>query len=77
GPAPAGDGPPASPPSEKPASYLEVEELLADRLDTRVKVDGSGGKGRLTVQFADLEDLDRITRILLGEPRRSEDTPTG
>jgi ParB family chromosome partitioning protein len=77
GPAPEADKPPAPSPSEKPASYLEVEELLADRLDTRVKVDGTGGKGRLTVQFADLEDLDRITRILLGEPRRSEDTPTG
>jgi ParB family chromosome partitioning protein len=76
GPAPEEDEPPAPSPSEKPASYLEVEELLADRLDTRVKVGGTGGNGRLTVQFADVEDLDRITRILLGEPRRSEDTPT-
>ena len=67
GPAPAPSGGP-TPPAEKPAAYLEVEELLAERLDTRVKVDGSGGKGRLTVQFADLDDLDRISRILLGQP---------
>jgi ParB family chromosome partitioning protein len=66
-PEPAAEGGPTARP-EKPASYLEVEELLAERLDTRVKVDGSGGKGRLTVQFADVDDLDRITRILLGEP---------
>jgi ParB family transcriptional regulator, chromosome partitioning protein len=59
-----------SSPAEKPAAYLEVEDLLAGRLETRVKVDGSGGKGRLVVQFADVDDLDRITRILLGEPPR-------
>lgn len=59
-------------PAEKPASYLEVEDLLASRLDTRVKVDGSGGRGRVVVQFADVDDLDRITRILLGEPPRPE-----
>jgi ParB family chromosome partitioning protein len=68
GPAPTPSRGPA--PSEKPAAYLEVEELLAGRLETRVKVDGSGGKGRLVVQFADVDDLDRITRILLGEPPR-------
>jgi ParB family chromosome partitioning protein len=67
-PAPEGGSGGPTPPSDKPAAYLEVEELLAERLDTRVKVDGTGGKGRLTVQFADVDDLDRITRILLGEP---------
>lgn len=73
------EGPPSRPdqsgpsPSEKPAAYLEIEELLAERLATRVKVDGTGGRGRLTVQFADVDDLDRITRILLGEPPRAQD----
>jgi len=73
GPAPAPERAPGSSPSEKPAAYLEVEDLLAGRLDTRVKVDGSGGKGRVVVQFAGVDDLDRITRILLGEPRRQDD----
>jgi ParB family chromosome partitioning protein len=72
GPAPTPERGSASTPAEKPAAYLEVEDLLAGRLDTRVKVDGTGGKGRLVVQFADVDDLDRITRILLGEPARQD-----
>jgi ParB family chromosome partitioning protein len=41
---------------------LELEGLLADHLDTRVSVSMSGKKGRVTVDFADLDDLERIYR---------------
>ena len=35
---------------------------LADRLDTRVKVDSGRTKGRLTIEFASAEDLERDRR---------------
>ncbi|MCA1690771.1 MAG: ParB/RepB/Spo0J family partition protein [Actinobacteria bacterium] len=50
----------------RPPGLLELEELLADRLDTRVKVDMRGGKGRVVIEFADLEDLERIYRAMTG-----------
>ena len=45
----------------------ELEELLASRLDTRVKVDMGPRRGRVVIEFADLEDLERIYRILTPE----------
>ena len=42
----------------------ELEELLAAHLDTRVKVEIGSAKGRLVVEFADLEDLERIYRAM-------------
>jgi ParB family chromosome partitioning protein len=44
----------------------EIAGQLADRLDTRVKVDSGKSKGRLTIEFASAEDLERIARLLLG-----------
>ncbi|NAZ85388.1 ParB/RepB/Spo0J family partition protein [Kineococcus indalonis] len=37
---------------------------LGDRLDTRVRISMGRSRGRLTVDFAGLEDLDRILRLL-------------
>jgi ParB family chromosome partitioning protein len=63
GPAPAeGTGPSASEPALRPAGLHALEELLAEHLDTRVKIDMGGRRGRLTVEFADLDDLERIYR---------------
>ena len=45
--------------------FAELEELLASHLDTRVKVDMAKGKGRLVIDFADLEDLERIYRRMV------------
>jgi ParB family chromosome partitioning protein len=56
-----------------PAGILELEELLSSHLDTRVKVDLSSRKGRVMVEFATLEDLERIYRQMLGNQRPSED----
>jgi ParB family chromosome partitioning protein len=41
---------------------LELEELLAEFLETRVSIQGGAGRGRLVVEFADIEDLERIYR---------------
>jgi len=44
----------------RPAGLLELEELLAAHLETRVAVQMSARRGRVTIDFADLEDLERI-----------------
>ncbi|MHB1775658.1 MAG: ParB/RepB/Spo0J family partition protein [Acidimicrobiales bacterium] len=46
---------------------LELEELLSAHLDTRVRVELHNRRGRVTVEFATLEDLERIYRAMLGE----------
>lgn len=43
---------------------LELEELLAARLSTRVSVKLGKGPGKLVVDFADLDDLERIYRVI-------------
>ena len=54
----------------RPPGLLELEELLAAHLDTRVKVDMSANRGRVTVEFATLEDLERIYRAMTeGRPK--------
>ncbi len=46
----------------RPPGLLELEELLAEYLDTRVNVQLGAKRGKVTVDFADLEDLERIYR---------------
>ena len=50
-----------------PDSYLHKAEALADVLDTSVKVTVSTKKGRLTIDFADEEDLDRIISMIINK----------
>src|SRR5487761_1931480 len=42
------------------ASVAELEQLLEDYLDTRVHVDLKGRNGRIIIDFADLDDLERL-----------------
>ena len=44
----------------RPPGLLELEELLADYLSTRVSVTMGTSKGKVVIEFADLEDLERI-----------------
>jgi ParB family chromosome partitioning protein len=48
----------------RPPGLLELEELLGDYLDTRVKVEMGSRKGRVIVEFSTLEDLERIYRVV-------------
>jgi len=48
----------------RPAAVLELEELLGDHLATRVRASSGTGKGKLTIEYADLEDLHRIYRAM-------------
>jgi ParB family chromosome partitioning protein len=45
-------------------AVLELEDLLSTRLHTRVKVSLGANRGRIVVEFADLDDLERIYRII-------------
>ena len=42
----------------------ELSDRLSDRLETRVKVDLGQRKGKITVEFATLEDLRRIVDVI-------------
>jgi ParB family chromosome partitioning protein len=50
----------------RPPGVLELEELLSGHLDTRVAVDIGGRRGKVVIDFADLEDLERIYRAMTG-----------
>lgn len=65
--APSGQEPPPTPARRLRApGLLELEELLANHLDTRVRVSmaGANGKGKVVVEFSGLEDLERIYRTM-------------
>ena len=44
-----------------PRALEQAAARLADRLDTRVKITMGKRKGRMTVEFATREDLERIS----------------
>ncbi|MBA3654832.1 MAG: ParB/RepB/Spo0J family partition protein [Actinobacteria bacterium] len=46
----------------RPPGLLELEELLAGFLETRVNVAVGPKKGKVVIEFGDLEDLERIYR---------------
>jgi ParB family chromosome partitioning protein len=55
-------------PSLRPPGLLELEELLSDHLDTRVRVTMSAKRGKVVIEFATLEDLERIYRVISEPP---------
>jgi len=54
-----------------PPGILELEELLSSHLNTRVKVDLTSKRGKVVIEFATLEDLERIYKLMMG---RAEST---
>jgi ParB family transcriptional regulator, chromosome partitioning protein len=48
----------------RPPGLLELEELLGDHLDTRVKISMGTSRGKVVVEFSTLEDLERIYRLM-------------
>ena len=51
----------------------DLADRLSDRFETRVKVDLGRTKGRISVEFASLDDLQRIVDIM--DPRNRQDRP--
>jgi ParB family transcriptional regulator, chromosome partitioning protein len=56
----------------RPPGLLELEELLGEHLETRVRVSMGAKRGRVTIEFSDLEDLERIYRTMT-EPSAAAD----
>jgi ParB family transcriptional regulator, chromosome partitioning protein len=58
----------------RPPGLLELEDLLAERLSTKVNVSMGTKRGKLVIEFADLEDLERLFHLMNGgEPEASFD----
>lgn len=58
--------PQKAPKRAKPVApgVIELADRLSDRFETRVKVDLGKSKGKITVEFATLDDLQRIVNIM-------------
>ncbi len=50
----------------RPPGVLDLEELLGNHLSTRVRIDMGGRHGRVLIEFANLDDLERIYRVIIG-----------
>ena len=48
----------------RPPGLLELEELFSNHLDTRVNVTMGPKRGKVVIEFAGLEDLERIYRVI-------------
>jgi len=63
---PEAAGAPRRPAAKRPvpARLGEVADRLSDRLETRVKVDLGKSRGKVTIEFASLDDLERIVAVI-------------
>ena len=50
-------------------ALTDLADRLSDRFDTRVKVDLGRSKGKITIEFATVDDLERIVGIIGVEGR--------
>jgi ParB family chromosome partitioning protein len=57
----------------RPPGLLELEDLLSAHLDTRVAITMGSSKGKVTIEFATLEDLERIYRAMTTPATPTED----
>ncbi len=51
-------------PGGRTGALDELGSRLGDHLDTRVKVDLGRSKGKITIEFASVDDLDRIVQLI-------------
>jgi ParB family transcriptional regulator, chromosome partitioning protein len=58
----------------RPPGLLELEHLLSEHLDTPVGVSMGAKRGKVTIAFADLEDLERIFHLMTGPAEGTVDT---
>ena len=62
---PSGREPSRRPPRRAvPPALVEIAEQLSDRFETRVQVDMGRAKGRMTIEFASVDDLQRIVQAM-------------
>jgi ParB family chromosome partitioning protein len=65
----SGSGMPAKAPAKRRSrphspALTDLADRLSDRFDTRVKVDLGRSKGRITIEFATVDDLERIVGLI-------------
>ncbi len=70
----AAEGPTKTAPAKRRAkphapALTDLAERLSDRFDTRVRVDIGRSKGKITIEFATVDDLERIVGIIGVEGR--------
>lgn len=53
--------------TERPALAVEAQRRLSDRLQARVRVETGKRKGKIVIDFASLEELDRLLSLLTPE----------
>jgi ParB family chromosome partitioning protein len=51
-----------------PPGIVELEKLLSEHLATNVSVNATNGRGKVVIEFADLNDLERIYRAMTEGP---------
>ncbi|WP_030487663.1 ParB/RepB/Spo0J family partition protein [Micromonospora chokoriensis] len=71
------DGPAKGQPAKRrPKAHApaltDLADRLSDRFDTRVKVDIGRSKGKITIEFATVDDLERIVGIIGVQQEESE-----
>ncbi|RZU72424.1 ParB family chromosome partitioning protein [Micromonospora kangleipakensis] len=73
------DGPAKTPaakrrPKPHAPALTDLADRLSDRFDTRVKVDIGRSKGKITIEFATVDDLERIVGIIgVGQEEQPEE----
>lgn len=48
----------------RPPAIVQLEERLAEKLGTRVKISHRGTKGRVVITYTTLDDLEKISRLV-------------
>jgi ParB family chromosome partitioning protein len=66
----SGPRPPARRNKPTAPALADLASRLSDRLETRVKVDLGKSKGKITVEFASIPDLERIVALM--DPNRGQ-----
>ncbi len=62
---------------ERPALVAEAQRRLADHLQTRVRVELGKRKGKITLDFASLDELERLLEVILEHERGEAPAPPG
>jgi ParB family chromosome partitioning protein len=57
----------SAPGTTRAPAVLELERLLSERLETSVGVSLGAKKGKIVIDYADLDDLERIYRVISGK----------
>ena len=50
----------------------DLEDRLSDHFETRVRVDLGRTKGKIVIEFATVDDLERIVGLIDGQPDAGE-----